>query len=102
VTRAPELEKAIEDRCCAKIEARGGLCLKLVLLGIMGWFDRTILLPNRVIFFCEFKRRKLGKVSVQQATWRRIVTLLGFGVYTIDTDEQFEIALARELSRGLT
>jgi len=94
-----ELERALEDRCVSKIEARGGLCLKLVLLGMMGWFDRTILLPNRVIFFCEFKRRKLGKVSVQQATWRRIVTLLGFGVYTIDTDAGFDQALERELAK---
>ena len=94
-----ELERALEDRCCAKIEARGGLCLKLVLLGMMGWFDRTVLLPNRVIFFCEFKRRKLGKVSVQQATWRRIVTLLGFGVYTIDDDAGFDRALEREMNR---
>lgn len=97
--RKPELEATLEARCIAKIEARGGLALKLAILGMMGWFDRTILLPGRVIFFCELKRRKIGRASVQQATWRRIVTLLGFGVYFIDTDEAFDAALKRELAR---
>lgn len=94
-----ELEAALEQRCVDKIEARGGLALKLVLLGIRGFMDRTILLPGRVIFFVEVKRRKIGVVSAQQATWRRILTLLGFGVYTIDTDEAFDIALEREMAR---
>lgn len=94
-----ELERALEERCVARVEALGGLALKLVLLGMMGWPDRTIILPRRVIFFCEMKRRKVGKFSAQQGTWRRMLVLLGFGYYTIDTDEQFESALKRELER---
>ena len=92
-----ELEKALEQRCVERIEALGGLALKLVLLGLMGWPDRTILLPRRVIFFCEMKRQRVGKVSAQQGKWRRIITLLGFGYYTIDDDEQFDEALKREM-----
>jgi len=96
----PELETKLEDRCVAKIEARGGLALKLVLLGVRGFLDRTMLAPGRVIFFCEFKRRKVGVVSAQQAVWRRILTLLGFGVYMIDNDADFDAALEKELGRG--
>jgi hypothetical protein len=94
-----ELEAKLEDRCVAKIEARGGLGLKLVLLGVRGFMDRTMLAPGRVIFFCEFKRQKVGVVSAQQAVWRRLLTLLGFGVYMIDSDADFDRALARELER---
>lgn len=94
-----ELERALEDRCVAKIEARGGLALKLVILGVRGFLDRTMVLPGRVIFWCEFKRRKVGIVSAQQAVWRRLLTLLGFGVYMIDSDEDFDRALEREMAR---
>lgn len=94
-----ELEKALEDRCCAKIEARGGLGLKLVILGKRGFLDRTMIAPGRIIFWCEFKRQKVGIVSAQQAVWRRLLTLLGFGVYMIDSDADFDRALERELSR---
>lgn len=94
-----ELERALEDRCVSKIEARGGLCLKLVLLGKRGFLDRTVVLPGRVIFWCEFKRQKVGIVSAQQAVWRRLLTLLGFGVYMIDSDADFDRALERELTR---
>lgn len=95
----PELEAALEQRCVAKIEARGGLGLKLVLLGKRGFLDRTMIAPGRIIFWCEFKRQKVGIVSAQQAVWRRLLTLLGFGVYFIDSDADFDWALARELER---
>lgn len=95
----PELESALEQRCCDKVEAAGGLALKLVILGKRGFLDRTMLLPRRIIFWCEFKRYRVGVVSAQQAVWRRILTLLGFGVYMIETDEQFDAALKREMER---
>ena len=94
-----ELESPLEKRCVQRVEALGGVALKLVLLGVRGFLDRTVILPKRVIFFAEFKRKKLGVVSAQQAVWRRILTLLGFGVYMIETDEQFEAALEREMGR---
>lgn len=97
---ATELEKRLEERCVAKVEVRQGLSLKLVVLGLMGFPDRTCILPRRVIFFVEMKRKgKLGTVTKQQHRWRMALTLLGFGVYTIDNDEDFDAALERELNR---
>lgn len=93
-----ELEHKREDRCVAKIEAMGGQALKLVILGLMGWPDRTILLPGRIVFFVEFKRERVGIVSAQQKHWRRILLGLGFSIYIIDTDEDFDNALAAEIS----
>ena len=93
-----ELERALEDRCTAKIEARGGLCLKLRPPTGRGFPDRVVLLAGRC-WFDEFKRPKLGVVAKQQTAWRVMLTLAGFGVYTVDDDAQFDAALERELAR---
>lgn len=109
--RKLELERALETRCVERIEALGGLALKLLIPGVRGFPDRTILLPGTRspaygivtgkgrVFFAEFKRLKSGRVSAQQHRWRVLLHQLGFGVYTIDTDEQFEDALKRELAK---
>lgn len=96
--RKPELEQSLEDRCVARIDALGGLALKLRPPTGRGFLDRTVLLHGRV-FFCEFKREKLGVVAAQQVTWRRILTLAGFGVYFIETDAAFDAALEREMGK---
>ncbi len=93
-----ELERALEDRCVAKIEARGGLCLKLRPPTGRGFPDRVVFLAGRC-WFAEFKRPKLGVIATQQNTWRRLLTLAGFGVYFCDDDAGFGAALERELAR---
>ena len=92
----PELESRLEDRCVARIEALGGLAIKLRPPVGRGFPDRTVCLHGRV-FWLEFKRQKTGVEAVQQATWRRLLTLAGFGVYVVDTDAQFSAALEREM-----
>lgn len=104
MTRKPELETALELRCVAKVEARGGLALKLQIPGVRGFPDRTVMLPETgklfdygVVparsFFAEFKRQKTGAVSVQQHKWKRQLEALGFKVYLVDTDAQFDSIL---------
>jgi hypothetical protein len=97
-----ELEKSLEDRCVAKVEAIGGKALKLKLDGVRGWPDRTVLLrpsdmrptwkPDRV-FFIELKREDLGVVSAQQRKWRTMLNLLGFEVYLVASDAEFDRVL---------
>lgn len=115
MTTKIELERALEERCVAKIEARGGLALKLRPPTGRGFPDRLIMVPrlvpvtaglknapvvNRpVTFYVEFKRPKLGVVAKQQDTWRRMLTLVGYGVYTIDSDSDFDAALEREMTK---
>jgi len=93
-----ELESALETRCVARIEALGGLALKLRPPIGKGFPDRTILLNGRC-WYVEFKRAKTGVVSTQQGVWRRLLMLAGFGVYTVDNDEDFEAALKRETGK---
>lgn len=113
-----ELEAALEARCVARIEALGGLALKLRPPTGRGFPDRTVLVPRNppiitlkpgqwrdirlgppVMFFLEFKREKVGVTSTQQHKWRVLLTQLGFGVYFVDNDAAFEAALEREMGQ---
>lgn len=118
--RKPELETALEDRCVAKVEALGGMALKLAIPGVRGFPDRTVLLPQKMTvsfggvpippgqwrdvpmrlppspvrtFFAEFKRLKTGRRSAQQIKWKRDLEALGFKVYFVDNDGEFDAIL---------
>jgi hypothetical protein len=88
-----ELERSIEDRCVQKIEALGGKAFKLVLAGSRGFPDRTVLLPDGRCWFCEFKRPQTGVVSAQQRKFKFMLNLLGFHVYHVDNDAEFDSIL---------
>ena len=91
-----QLEIQLEHRCVTRIYGLGGMALKLELSGMRGFPDRTILMPGAKVWFAEFKRIKSGRISTQQVVWQDRLLSLGFGFYFINTDEQFEIALAKE------
>ena len=90
------LERGLEARCVARIEALGGEALKLQLLGRRGWPDRTIFLPGVPVWFVEFKRPGKGRISVQQTKWHKNLRYLGHAVYIIDNDKDFDIALTNQ------
>lgn len=84
-----ERENTFENRCVARLEAEGGQALKLVLLGLRGFPDRTCLLNGRVAFV-EIKRTdRTGVLARQQAHWRRVLTSLGFTVFVVESDAEF-------------
>lgn len=93
-----ELEAALEARCVAKIDAAGGMALKLQIPGVRGFSDRTALLPGGRIAFFEFKRIKTGRVSAQQHRFQVLLFQLGFNTYFINSDAEFDAALAREMA----
>lgn len=72
-----------------RIEAMGGLALKLQMPGVRGFPDRTIMFGRR-IFFVEFKRSKGGKISTQQTRWAERLRKAGFAVHFIDSETEFE------------
>lgn len=87
-----ELELALEDRCVARIEALGGLAVKLAPRGTRGFPDRTVLLAGRTAFI-EFKRPSGGVVAAQQDRWREMLEGAGFRVWVVNTDADFDIVL---------
>ena len=94
-----ERENKLEERSVAKVEAAGGVALKLVILGQKGFPDRAIFLPSGRFFLCELKRRKVGVISAQQSKWAGVLRGLGFAVYVISSDEEFDLILKKELNR---
>lgn len=94
--RKRELEADLEARCVARIEALGGLAVKLQVAGVRGFPDRTVLGAGRV-WFIEFKRLRTGRVSAQQDEWARRLRARGFNVYLIDSDTAFDAALKQEM-----
>ena len=87
------LEKDLEKKLVDGIKARGGLCLKWVSPGSRGVPDRILLLPGGRIAFAEMKRPKGARVDPLQKYWKRILTGLGFRVFTIFTEEELHSVL---------
>lgn len=93
-----EKESSLEERCVQRVEQLGGLALKLLIPGVRGFPDRTILLPGAQVIFAEFKRLKTGRVSTQQNRWAERLRARGFPVYFIDHESQFEYILMETLN----
>lgn len=90
-----ELEKALEDRCVARVEALGGLALKLLIPGVRGFPDRLILGLGPT-WCAEFKRGRTGKISAQQYEWQNKLARVNVNVYFVASDIDFRFALEKE------
>lgn len=88
-----EKESSLEERCVQRVEQLGGLALKLLIPGVRGFPDRTILMPGAKAWFAEFKRIRTGRVSTQQKRWAERLAKTGFRTFFIDTEEEFESVL---------
>lgn len=70
-------EAKIEKQFMRWCIERGGVCLKLHLIGTIGFPDRSALLPGGRIVFIEFKSA-VGVVSVHQTYWLEKLRKMGF------------------------
>ena len=85
-------ESALEAKIKAKIQKKGGLCLKWVSPGFSGVPDRIALLPEGKILFIEVKRPGLSEGrSTRQKRVASQLKNLGFEVIRVsdigDLDE---------------
>jgi len=89
-------EAPVEKYCVTSVQKRGGLCLKLAIIGKRNFPDRTILCKPGKVFFIEFKapNKDLRK---SQAWFRRLLLRLGFTVYVAKTKEQVDQILDKEM-----
>lgn len=85
-----ELEAGIERRIVRYVEALGGYALKLVILNVIGFPDRTILLPGGRILFVEIKRTKMSKTYHMQKIWKKRLNRLGFVCEFVQSVEEVE------------
>ncbi len=84
------LEKDIENSCVNYAKTLGCLALKLILLNIRGFPDRTILIPGRSVIFVEFKRDETCELSGSQLKYKRLLEGLGFDYFIVYSLEQFK------------
>jgi hypothetical protein len=59
-------ESLVEAELVARVEAAGGMCIKLQAIGRRGFFDRVVVLPGGRVVFAELKRPRGGKLSRHQ------------------------------------
>lgn len=62
----PRLESDLEREVVKWCESRGYLCLKLAIIGLRGFPDRTIIDNDGRVTFVELKKPKGGRLSHQQ------------------------------------
>jgi len=76
--RESEIERELRER----VQALGGMCIKVEAIGFRGFFDRLVVLPGGWIRFVELKRPKGGRLSVHQKYLIERFTELGAGATT--------------------
>lgn len=70
-------EASIEEYLRSRVEALGGVCIKLSPVGLRGVPDRLIVLSGPRVVFVELKRPKGGVISALQHWWRKRLLALG-------------------------
>ena len=83
------LEKPVEERLKTEVEKLGCQCWKFTSPGRRGVPDRIVICPERWIEWVEAKRPG-GKPEPLQRIVHKILGLLGFKVWIIDTYQEVE------------
>lgn len=83
------VEKQLELKLKKVVILRKGICLKLTSFYFTGMPDRLCLLPGAKIFFVELKSTG-KKPSAVQIWMHEKLKFLGFEVWTIDRQSQFD------------
>jgi hypothetical protein len=90
-------EKPVELRLIKQVKAAEGMCLKI--MGMGGWPDRLVLLPQHRLALVETKAPK-GKLRPLQEVFRRRAAALGIPVAVLYTSEQVDAWVAEQLAIG--
>lgn len=81
-----ESEKLIERKLVQKVNAVGGMCIKLLTHQLIGLPDRMCLFPGGRIVFVELKTTGKKPRKIQEVIHSKL-RALGFKVEVIDTTE---------------
>lgn len=82
-------EKSVEDHLRARVEAEGGICVKMNPVGYRGIPDRLVVLQDRVIFV-ELKRPRGGVLAKLQQWWIARLRHLGAEALVVSTLEEVD------------
>jgi hypothetical protein len=87
-------ERAIENYLVKAVQAKGGVCGKVVCVGRRGFFDRLIVLPGGKVIFAEVKRPHGGRLSAHQKGWHQIYRELDVEVAIVRNREDIDRLLS--------
>jgi len=92
-------ERAVEAELVARVEALGGVCEKVMVVGKRGFFDRLIVLPVRGgpprIIFAEIKRPRFSRIAPHQQKYYDTFRALGVvDVYFVKNSADIDRLLA--------
>jgi hypothetical protein len=88
-----EKESAVERELRLRVEAAGGECVKVTVLGRRGFFDRLVTLPGGRVVFVEVKRPKGGRISRHQMLWHERFSELGVAVAIVKNSADIDVLL---------
>jgi hypothetical protein len=93
-------ESAIERELVQRVQAMGGRCDKVRVIGRRGFFDRLVVLPGGVVKFVELKRPRGGKLSEHQRKWANDYRILGLVVALVICSEDIDALLENHDARS--
>ena len=93
-------ESAIERELVARVQAMGGRCDKVRVIGRRGFFDRLVVLPGGVVMFVELKRPRGGRLSEHQRKWANDYRTLGLVVALVICSEDIDALLENHDARS--
>jgi hypothetical protein len=77
VKNRPVKERVIEQQLVAGVQALGGVCLKVGIIGRRGFFDRICVLPGGRVLFVELKRPRGSRITPHQQQYIELFKTLG-------------------------
>ena len=87
-------ESAIERELVQRVEALGGRCEKVTVIGRRGFFDRLVVLPGGRVIFVECKRPHGATWAAHQRQYFGIYRTLGLEVALIKKSEDIDRLLS--------
>jgi hypothetical protein len=86
-------ENAIERQLRERVEALGGECIKVTVIGRRGFFDRLVVLPGGRVIFVEVKRPRGGRTTTHQMLWHSRFDLLGLAIAVVKNSADIDALL---------
>lgn len=89
------IELHVEAYLVKRVEAAGGVAVKMNLRGRVGWPDRLVVLPGGRTIYAELKRPRGGRVSATQAQVHKQLRGLGHTVWLLKNRDEIDEAFGR-------